>query len=74
VVEVVVSEEHELEVLDREAVARELLLERRQGLVASRPGVHERQGLASQQPEVDRAEERDGEGESGGLEPAALGG
>jgi hypothetical protein len=68
----VVGEQHELEVLDRQAVSGELLLERGEGLVAARSRVHERQRLAPKQPEVDRAEDRDGEGELDGCEPVGL--
>ena len=75
-VEVVVREQHELEVRrSRRPWPRELLLERRQAPRRfAGPASTSVSGSPSQQPEVDRAEERDGERGVGGLEPAALGG
>jgi hypothetical protein len=64
-VEVVVREEQELDVLDREAVGRELALERCECLVAPRPRVDERERVALEQPDVDAAEKRDGQRELG---------
>ena len=48
----------ELDVLERVPCAAELLLERRERLVVRRAGVDERQRLAQEQPDVDRAEVR----------------
>ena len=67
VVEMVVGQEHELDVLDGEIERGELLLERGQGLVAARPGVDQRPRLALEQPHVDRPEVGDGEEELGGF-------
>jgi len=57
-VEVVVREEQELDVLDREPAPPERLLEGAQRLVAPRPCVDERERVAREQPDVDAAEER----------------
>ena len=58
--------EHELDVLEAHAFAPQAVLQRRQRRVVARPGVHERQGLAAEEPGVDRADvrqrERDGHG------------
>ena len=56
VVEVMVRDQHELDVLDREAMIAELLLERLERLRGAWTGVDERQRLASQQPHVHAAQ------------------
>ena len=58
VVEMVVRDEHELDVLDAEADAGEARLERCQRLVLARARVDERHGVAAQQPGVHRADVR----------------
>ena len=64
-VEVVMREEQELDVLDREAVRRELALEPGERLFAERPRIDERERVALEQPDVDAAEERDGQRQLG---------
>ena len=58
VVEMVVGDEHELDVLQGVPERCQLLLERGEGLVVRGAGVDERQRLAGEQPDVDRAEVR----------------
>ena len=53
VVEVVVRDQEELEVLDRNAVLAELLLEGRERVLVQRAGVDQRERLAPEQPDVD---------------------
>ncbi len=57
-VEMVVRDEHELDVGDRMPVQRQGLLESIVRLVVRRPGVDERERIAFQQPHVDGAEVR----------------
>ena len=59
VIEVVMREEKQLDVRQPATVRGEAVLERLQGPVVGRTGIDERQRLAFQQPEVDRAEVRD---------------
>ena len=61
VVEVVVRDQHELEVLEPHAGAAQAGLERGQRLVVARARVDQRQRVAPQQPGVDRADVRERE-------------
>ena len=54
----VMGDHDELDVLERVTVLGQLLLERRERLVVRRAGVDDRQRLAREQPDVDRAEVR----------------
>ena len=63
VIEVMVRDQHKLDVLDPQAVPGQLRLERGERLVANGPGVDQRQRVAVQQPDVDRAEPRHRQGE-----------
>jgi hypothetical protein len=53
VVEVVVRDQDELEILDRDAVPAELLLEGCEGVLVQGAGVDQRERLAPEQPDVD---------------------
>ena len=58
VVEVMMRQQDELHVLDPRAGAAQPRLERREGVVGVRAGVHQGQRVAAQQPGVDRSDVR----------------
>ena len=60
VVEVVVGREHQLDVLQAQALASQAVLERGQGAVVARTGVDQRQGVPAQEPRVHGANVREG--------------
>ena len=60
VVEVVVGREHQLDVLQAQALASQAVLERGQGAVVAWTGVDQRQRVPAQEPGVHGADMREG--------------
>ena len=61
VVEVVVREQDELDLVERDVQGMERGVERQERLGVRRPGVDQREWIALEQPDVDRTEVRHGE-------------